>query len=129
MKLFLFLKLLEFWTEFFGFFVQKTRAPLTTLFFKKIQDFLTNFFSEDCPPNKIGTITDICLAFRGVFFDSVVKREFKILCKNFMNWNIFLKVYSFAKGLGFGAKNLEKFCEKIQSKLSKLLSTCQKDSV
>ena len=44
LNLFLFLILLEFWTEVFGFFVQKTRAPLTILFFKNIQDFLDEFF-------------------------------------------------------------------------------------
>ena len=77
------------------------------------------FFWEDWSPNKFGTITDICLAFRGVFFDSVVKTEIYDSMRKLYELKIFPKSIQFRKCVRIRSKNFGKCLQKVSGEAVK----------
>ena len=57
------------------------------------------------------------------------KLHFALPEEDFMEWNFFLKVYTFSKLFWFGSNVFQKVCKKFHAKLSELLWTCRQDTV
>ena len=81
----------------FCIFVQKIRAPLTTLVSKPLPELFDNFFLTKLSPNKSRTITDISLAFPWVYFNIVVKTEIYVSIRKLYGMKSFPKIEEFLK--------------------------------
>ena len=124
----LFLEKLELWTKVFAFLSKKLEHRWQHWFLNLFRNFLTIFFWQNWSPNKSRTITDISLAFPGVYSDSVVKTEVYVSIRKVCGMKIFPKFIQFLKCFEIRSEYVTKCCEKFQAKLWKLISTRQKDS-
>ena len=96
---------------------------------KYLEELFDEFFSERIGlPINLGSYRTYAWYFEEYFLTAWSKQKYTFPYEYFMEWKFFLKVYSFSNVLRFGANMLQNVCEKFQAKLSKLISTCQKDS-
>ena len=117
--MFLFLKKLELWTKVIGFLSEKLKHRWQHWFLKLFRNFLTLFSWQNWSPKRFGTITDISLAFPGVYFDSVVKTEVYVSIRKLYGMETFPKCVQFLKCFKFRSEYVTECLWKVSGKAVK----------